>query len=203
MVTKVVGVTFSNEDGSSRSRIIASMSETDQICLERDPFNQYDSNAVKVCVLKGGEKKQIGFLAKDIASSISPKLRKGVIFKAIIIGCGMWNDRPFCEIEIEEQSSSTTSASSPSRPVAPKPVQPVAPKPVQPVAPKPVQPVAPKTINPIAPKVPKVEVAPRVTQTRQTYTTNSNHTSNNTSKNSGCMGVIVVAVIVAGLIAIL
>ena len=52
MLTKVTGVTFSNEDGTSRTRIIASMSESDEIILERDPYNQYDSNAVKVCVKK-------------------------------------------------------------------------------------------------------------------------------------------------------
>ena len=56
MITKVVGVTFSNEDGSSRARIIAGMTESDKVCLERDPYNQYDANAVKVCVLKNGEK---------------------------------------------------------------------------------------------------------------------------------------------------
>lgn len=31
MLTKVTGVTFSNEDGTSRTRIIASMTETDEI----------------------------------------------------------------------------------------------------------------------------------------------------------------------------
>lgn len=201
MITKVVGVTFSNEDGSSRTRIIAGMSETDKICLERDPYNQFDSNAVKVCVLKNGEKKQIGFLAKDIASSVSPKLRKGVKFNTKIIGCGMWNDRPFCEIEIEEQSSSeTATASSTVRPVAPKPVQPVAPKPINPIASK---------VQPAAPKIPKVEVhqsvdrTPTYTQSRQTYSSTSNRNTNNTSNNSGCMSVIVFAVIISGIIAFL
>ena len=75
MRTKVVGVTFSNEDGSSRTRIIAGMTEYDKVCIERDTFKQYDANAVKVCVFKNGEKKQIGYLAKIIAAEISPKLR--------------------------------------------------------------------------------------------------------------------------------
>ena len=108
MITKVVGVTFSNEDGSSRARIIAGMTESDKVCLERDPYNQYDANAVKVCVLKNGEKKQIGFLSKDIAADVSSKLRRNVNFEVTIQGVGIWNDRPFCEIEIRESAPAQT-----------------------------------------------------------------------------------------------
>ena len=110
MRTKVVGVTFSNEDGSSRTRIIAGMTESDKVCIERDPFNQYDANAVKVCVLKNGEKKQIGFLPKGIAEEISPKLRKNITFNVSIAGVGIWNDRPFCEIDIMEVASAPKEA---------------------------------------------------------------------------------------------
>ena len=101
MRTKVTGVTFSNEDGTSRASIIARMSEDDTICLERDPFNEYDSNAVKVCVVKNGTKQQIGFLERGLAAVLSPKIRRGANFPVTIVGCGMWNDRPFCEIEID------------------------------------------------------------------------------------------------------
>lgn len=107
MITKVVGVSFSNEDGSSRASIIACMTESDKVCLERDPYNQYDANAVKVCVLKNGEKKQIGFLSKDVAADVSSKLRRNVNFKVTIQGVGFWNDKPFCEIEIIELASAT------------------------------------------------------------------------------------------------
>lgn len=110
MITKVVGVTFSNEDGSSRARIIAGMTESDKVCLERDPYNQYDANAVKVCVLKNGEKKQIGFLSKDIAADVSSKLRRNVNFDVTIKGVGFWNDRPFCEIEFYESASAQTTS---------------------------------------------------------------------------------------------
>lgn len=186
MVTKVVGVTFSNEDGSSRTRIIASMSESDQICLERDPFNQFDSNAVKVCVVKNGENKQIGFLAKDIASEVSPKLRRGVKFTTSIVGCGMWNDRPFCEIEINEQSSDTSSTTN--RPVAPKPGAPSAPKPVASFTQN-----AP--INPIQKKYVQQPSRPSIS-------TPKSNSYNSSSNNSGCFGVIVIAVIVASAIAL-
>lgn len=101
MITKVVGVTFANPDGSSRASIIANMSPSDTIVLERDPYNEYDSNAVKVCVVKNGTKQQIGFVAKDIASIISPKMRRGVKYNAILSEYGMYMDRPFCEIIIQ------------------------------------------------------------------------------------------------------
>ena len=100
MLTKVTGVTFSNEDGTSRTRIIASMTENDEIVLERDPYNQYDSNAVKVCVKNNGIVQQIGFIEKVLASKLSPKLRRGVKFNVRIESCGIYMDRPYCEIEL-------------------------------------------------------------------------------------------------------
>lgn len=101
MRTRVTGVTFTNEDGTSRRTIIESMSEVDSICLERDPFNQYDSNAVKVCVIKSGKKLQIGYLERTLAAQISPKIRRGAQFPTTIVGCGIYNDRPYCEIDID------------------------------------------------------------------------------------------------------
>ena len=100
MLTKVTGVTFSNEDGSSRTRIIASMTESDEIILERDPYNQYDSNAVKVCVKKDDKVQQIGFIEKTLASKLSPKLRRGAKINVRIESCGIYMDRPYCEIEL-------------------------------------------------------------------------------------------------------
>lgn len=101
MRTHVSGVTFSNEDGTSRRTIISSMCENDTIVLERDPYNPYDSNAVKVCVIKGGQKKQIGYVEKRLAAEISPKMRRGAKFDVTIVGCGVYMDRPYCEIEIQ------------------------------------------------------------------------------------------------------
>ena len=100
MLTKVSGVTFSNEDGTSRRSSIASMSESDKIELERDPYNPYDRNAVKVNVIKNGKSLQIGFLEKELAAMVSPQMRRGTTFNAVCTGCGIWKDRPFCEIDI-------------------------------------------------------------------------------------------------------
>lgn len=101
MLTKVTGVTFSNEDGTSRTRIIASMTENDEIILERDPYNQYDSNAVKVCVKKDSKVQQIGFIEKVLASKLSPKMRRGAKLNVRIESCGIYMDRPYCELELE------------------------------------------------------------------------------------------------------
>ena len=100
MLTKVKGVTFSNDDGTSRTEIIASMSENDEIILVRDPFNQYDCNAIKVCVKKDGEYQQIGFIDKVLASILSPKMRDGSKFEVRVESCGIYMDRPYCEIEL-------------------------------------------------------------------------------------------------------
>ena len=100
MLTKVAGVTYCNEDGTSRASIISSMSEWDEIALVRDPLNEYDSNAVKVCVLKNGELQQIGFLEKSLAATLSPWIRRGAKFDVRIRSCGIYMDKPFCILEI-------------------------------------------------------------------------------------------------------
>lgn len=129
MNTKVVGVTFSNDDGSSRERIIANMTKFDRVIIERDPMNQYDSNAVKVCVVKDGKNLQIGFVERNLAAQISPKLRRGANYKVSVVDCGIYMSRPYCEINIEEvatanvQQPTNTSTRTTSRPSS-RPQQP-------------------------------------------------------------------------------
>lgn len=224
MITKVVGVTFSNEDGSSRARIIAGMTESDKVCLERDPYNQYDANAVKVCVFKNGEKKQIGFLSKDIAADVSSKLRRNVNFEVTIQGVGIWNDRPFCEIEIRESApaqtalETTTSSTcvaagptfTPNKPAS----APSKPSPTfSPNKATNTQSAPSPTFTPnkpaSTPSKPSSAFSP-ASQTRQTEPkVNSSTTATNTSaqqtksqaSNSGCLGVIVfVAIVISALL---
>lgn len=189
MITKVVGVTFSNEDGSSRARIIAGMTEFDKVCLERDPYNQYDANAVKVCVLKNGEKKQIGFLSKDIAADVSSKLRHNVNFDVTIQGVGIWNDRPFCEIEIRESvpaKTVTESTTSPTRAAVGPTFTPNKPASIQP---KPSPAFTPTN-------------QPRQTESKVNSTTTASLHTKSQSSNSGCFGVIVfVAIVISALLA--
>lgn len=75
--THLSGVTFANPDGSSRREIISRMTDSDTLKFERDPYNPYDSNAVKVMVLQDGQWKQIGFLEKVLAATVSPAMRRG------------------------------------------------------------------------------------------------------------------------------
>ena len=100
--THLSGVTFANPDGSSRREIISRMTDRDTVKFERDPYNPYDSNAVKVVVMQGGQWKQIGFLEKALAATVSPAMRRGATYKITIVGCGIYMDRPYCEIEFEK-----------------------------------------------------------------------------------------------------
>ena len=225
MITKVVGVTFSNEDGSSRARIIAGMTESDKVCLERDPYNQYDANAVKVCVLKNGEKKQIGFLSKNIAADVSSKLRRNVNFEVTIQGVGIWNDRPFCEIEIRESAPAQTApepATSSTRVAAGPTFTPNKPA-SAPSKPSPTftpnkasgtQSAPGPTFTPnkpaSAPSKPSPAFTPsnqtRPTESKVNSTTNASSTSSQNarpqSSNSGCLGVMsFVAIVVSALLA--
>ena len=207
MRTNVVGVTFSNEDGSIRARIIESMSETDQICVERDPYNQYDSNAVKVCVIKNGQKKQIGFLAKEIAADISPKMRRGTNYKATVVGCGSWNGRPYCEIDIQEiaskQTTTATGGRSFARPSQPSPsTNPSHSSSVssQSTQTRPSSPITQPRVQPTSVNYStyRTTVSPNTASrpvNRPTYTPSSSN--NNKSSNSGCMGMIAITIAIA------
>lgn len=198
MITKVVGVTFCNEDGSSRARIIAGMTDSDKICLERDPYNQYDSNAVKVCVLKNGEKKQIGFLPKDIAANVSSKLRRNIKFDVTIQGVGLWNDRPFCEIEIRESVPAQTVSEHTTSRVSAGPT----------FTPNKSEFASDPTFTPNRPASTSSESSPAYTPTSQIKQTESNVTNTTTTtkasfqhtqsqpNNSGCLGIIVLVTIV-------
>lgn len=191
MITKVVGVTFSNEDGSSRARIIAGMTESDKVYLERDPYNQYDANAVKVCVLKNGEKKQIGFLSKDIAADVSSKLRRNVNFDVTIKGVGIWNDRPFCEIEFYESASAQTiSEPTTSFRAAAGPTF----TPSKPAS-------TPSKSSPVFTPTSQIRQTESKVNSATTATNSSSLHAKSQSSKSGCLGVIVfIAIVISALL---
>lgn len=95
---KVVGVTFSNEDGTKRKDIIVGMKLESPIMLEREPSNKYDTNAVKV-LTDGG---QIGYIGKDYSSILAPYMDAGRQFTAKVKSCGISNNRPYCSIIVDE-----------------------------------------------------------------------------------------------------
>ncbi|MEQ9403341.1 MAG: HIRAN domain-containing protein [Cyclobacteriaceae bacterium] len=70
--SKVVGVSQSNDDGSSRQEIIKrEVLEEDYLLLKSEPDNAYDSNAIKVLSKLGN---QIGYLNKELAEKVKPAL---------------------------------------------------------------------------------------------------------------------------------
>ena len=85
--TKIAGVTFSNDDGSSRQDIIEELEErwrgTGEAALKlrRDHHNAYDRNAVAVIDSLG---RQLGFLSGQVAETIAPLLDKKVAVRAAL-----------------------------------------------------------------------------------------------------------------------
>lgn len=99
---KVVGVTFTNDDGSSRKDKIIEMSQYKDkvvIQLEREPQNKYDPNAIKVLA----DGKQIGYIGKDYSGILAPMMDNEFRrFSARLKDCGEYKGRPYCEITINE-----------------------------------------------------------------------------------------------------
>jgi len=64
ITTKVVGVSF-----EGRQEVIARLQMGDRVWLEREPFNRFDVNAIKVTRNSG---EQIGYISRHLASSLAP-----------------------------------------------------------------------------------------------------------------------------------
>jgi len=71
--TKIVGVTYDNQDGTNRQDIIAELTENSPIKLVRDYANLHDPNAIFVVSDKG----QLGFISKERASQIAARMDAG------------------------------------------------------------------------------------------------------------------------------
>ena len=74
MRTKVVGVTFRNEDGSDRQGYIRRLHSGDPLYLKREPDNKKDPDAV--AVLDGG-RHQIGHIGRSLAAQLAPVMDGG------------------------------------------------------------------------------------------------------------------------------
>lgn len=95
---KVVGVTFDNEDGTSRQFLLGKLKKGDNIILRREPHNKYDVNAIAVWSDIG----QIGYIAKDYSSIIAPMMDGGTNFKVDIAELDMYKDKYYLHIVINE-----------------------------------------------------------------------------------------------------
>ncbi|RTK97278.1 MAG: hypothetical protein EKK64_01740 [Neisseriaceae bacterium] len=89
IITRVVGVTFPNEDGTSRQHIIRDNCYVGQMVdLIHEEDNPRDKNAIKVCTSDG---KQIGYIPKDI-SSVLVRKSKDFDFYALINNTGLFKN---------------------------------------------------------------------------------------------------------------
>lgn len=101
---KVAGVTFKNEDGTSRGdkiREIASIEDKNsvKVKLVREPSNAYDTNAIIVFA----DDFQIGYVPKDLAMLLTPMIDNEMReFGAVVSECGEYKNRPYCAITVNE-----------------------------------------------------------------------------------------------------
>jgi len=95
IIAYVEGVTYANNDGSSRQEIIRNCKKGDELILLRDPSHPYGTDAVKVCAFKKPtllsrllRRKptlaQVGYLSKYVASKVSRLMDEGTNVHATI-----------------------------------------------------------------------------------------------------------------------
>lgn len=95
---KVVGVTFVNEDGTSRQDIIKELKNGNNVTLRREPTNRYDTNAVAVFTEYG----QVGYIGKDYSSILAPMMDAGTQLEAKIDETGEYKGKYYLSIVINE-----------------------------------------------------------------------------------------------------
>ncbi len=79
--TSVAGVSFQNNDGSSRQTAISECHVGDILSLNRQSTNPHDSNAIAVFNSHGN---QIGFLPRDVATVVAAWIDSGSIATAVV-----------------------------------------------------------------------------------------------------------------------
>ena len=78
--TKIVGVSFENENGSSRQDLITELDSVPcSLELRRIFDNPHDENAIAVIDPKG---RQLGYLSRNIAEQMAPIIDSGLIVQA-------------------------------------------------------------------------------------------------------------------------
>lgn len=80
-LTKAMGVTFTNEDGTKRQDILAGLKPGDELKLVREKDNPFDGHAI--AIFSSGDH-QLGYLKKDLAKDLAPNMDKGVKIKATV-----------------------------------------------------------------------------------------------------------------------
>jgi hypothetical protein len=79
--SKLAGVTH-KYDGVDPQRLLQRCKSGQELKLVRDPDNQYDKNAIKVCLLTG---EQLGWIDKDVAArDLAKEIDRGDRIKVVI-----------------------------------------------------------------------------------------------------------------------
>lgn len=78
--TKLVGVSFKNEDGSSRQELIKNLKLTDTLLIEHEPNNQYDQNSH---IVKHNDK-ILGHISRELAKELIEKKQRGEKLSEIV-----------------------------------------------------------------------------------------------------------------------
>ena len=95
LIAYVIGVTYTNADGTSRQEIIGNCKKEDELILLRELSNPNDLNTIKVCTFKklGFLSRllrrkpvllQLGYLSEYVASRIGPLMDDGVHVQALV-----------------------------------------------------------------------------------------------------------------------
>ena len=92
----IAGTRYRSDDTKS---IIRQLDVGTRLELQRDPENEYDSNAVKIILPMGQERHFLGFVPRDIAEDLSPKLASGARYYVKVLGFSSEDDiRPLVEL---------------------------------------------------------------------------------------------------------
>ena len=95
IIAYVEGVTYINDDGSSRQEIVRNCKKGDELILLREPSNPYDTSAIKVCASKKPSLlsrllrcepalAQLGYLSKHVASKVAHLMDEGTHVQAVV-----------------------------------------------------------------------------------------------------------------------
>ena len=103
--TKIVGVSYLNEDGSSRQELIKSCSIGEKLVISKDINNKFSKNAIKISKVYNS---QLGFLSEDL--KIHQSINSGKIITAKIKNITGGKDGSLfgCNIEIVIENHSFT-----------------------------------------------------------------------------------------------
>lgn len=83
--TKIAGVTYPNDDGTSRQDIIHKYCQPGMaLTLMREPDNPHSSTAIAVYITTPTGPSQIGYISENVASELSPFIKAGHQVKAEI-----------------------------------------------------------------------------------------------------------------------